>query len=298
MASYAVFPALEGNARERIRAALSAPRRGLFSDLDGTLSAIASSPEAAVVLPEVRGLLGEARGVFDLVAVVSGRPALEAARLAQVPGVVYSGNHGLERVQLAENSRGPRASAPREVHPEAARYERAIDETLVNIKTALGRRFSGIWIEPKGVTGSIHLRAVAEPEAAEAAVYALAQQLGAPHGLRVTRGRRVIELRPPVEADKGTAVASLIREHDLGGAIYIGDDQTDLDAFRMLRALEHSAGGMSNVAVAVLSPEAPEELAESADVRLAAEEQVPAFLSWLLAEARGVAAGERNAPVH
>lgn len=296
MANDSVFPALEGNARERIRAALSAPRRGLFSDLDGTLSAIASSPEAAVVLPEVRGLLDEARGVFDLVAVVSGRPALEAARLARVPGVVYSGNHGLERVRLAENSRG-RGSIPREVHPEAARYERAIDETLVNIKTALGRRYSGLWIEPKGVTGSIHLRAVAEPEAAETAVYALAQQLAAPHGLRVTRGRRVIELRPPVDADKGTAVAALIREHELGGAIYIGDDQTDHDAFRALRALEHSAHGMSAVAVAVLSPEAPAALGESADVRLAGEEQVPAFLSWLLAEARRGAGGGAHAPV-
>lgn len=297
MANEAVFPALEGDAREKIRAALAARRRGLFSDLDGTLSAIASSPEAAIVLPEVRDLLGEARGVFDLVAVVSGRPALEAARLAQVPGVVYSGNHGLERMQLAENSRGPRASAPREVHPDAARYARAIDETLVNIKTALGRRFSGIWIEPKGVTGSIHLRAVAEPEAAEEAVYALAQQLAAPHGLRVTRGRRVVELRPPVEADKGTAVASLIRERDLGGAIYIGDDQTDLDAFRALRALERPEGGVSDVTVAVLSPEAPVELAESADVRLAGEGQVPAFLSWLLAEARRGTGGEAHAPV-
>ena len=296
MANETVFPALEGDARERIRAALAAPRRGLFSDLDGTLSAITTSPAAAVMLPEVRGLLDQARGVFDLVAVVSGRPALEAARLAQVPGVVYSGNHGLERVQLAENSRG-RGSIPREVNPEAARYARAIDETLVNIKTALGRRFSGIWIEPKGVTGTIHLRAVAEPEAAEAAVYDLAQQLGAPRGLRVTRGRKVVELRPPVEADKGTAVASLIRERDLGGAIYIGDDQTDLDAFRALRNLEHTADGVRDVTVAVLSPEAPEELAESADVRVAGEEQVPAFLSWLLAEARRDTGGEAHSPV-
>ncbi len=297
MANEAVFPALEGNAREKIRAALAAPRRGLFSDLDGTLSAIASSPDAAVVLPEVRELLGEARGVFDLVAVVSGRPALEAARMAPVPGVVYSGNHGLERVQLTENGRGPRASTPREVHPDAARYTRAIDEALVNIKTALGRRFSGIWIEPKGVTGTIHLRAVADPEAAEEAVYALAKQLAAPRGLRVTRGRRVVELRPPVAADKGTAVTSLVRERGLGGAIYIGDDQTDLDAFRALRELERSTGGMSDVTVAVLSPEAPEELAESADVRLAGEDQVPAFLSWLLAEARSGAGGAAHAPV-
>lgn len=285
MEKYPVFPVVQEGVREKIQAALAAARRGLFSDLDGTLSAIVSSPTAAVVLPEVRALLDEARGVFDLVAVVSGRPALEAARLVQVPGIVYAGNHGLERVQLTPENRQGRGSVPRQVHPEAARYERAIDETLVNIKTALGRRFPGVWIEPKGVTGSIHLRAVAEPEAAEAAVYELAQQLGGPRGLRVTRGRRVVELRPPVEANKGTAVADLIGEYELGGAIYLGDDQTDLDAFHALRELAGTSG-VHGVTVAVLSAEAPAELAEAADIRLVDEEQVPEFLRWLLDEAR------------
>lgn len=296
MEKHAVFPDVPKDAWETVRAALAAPRRALFSDLDGTLSAIVASPEAAIVLPEVRDLLGEARDVFDLVAVVSGRPALEAARLVQVPGIVYSGNHGLERVRLEPENIHARGSAPREVHPDAARYAHAIDETLVNIKMALARRFPGIWIEPKGITGSIHLRAVAEPAAAEEAVFALAQQLGGPRGLRVTRGRRVVELRPPVEANKGTAVADLIHEHDVSGAIYIGDDQTDLDAFHALRELS-AAAGVRSVTVGVLSAEAPEELAASADIRLAREEQVPEFLRRLLAEAREVAGDKTSTTV-
>lgn len=291
MENFPVFPDLREDAREKVRAALEAPHRGLFSDLDGTLSAIVSSPAAAVVRSEVRDLLAEARTSFDLVAVVSGRPALEAARLIQVPGIVYAGNHGLERVQLTpENSHG-RGSVPRQIHPEAARYERVIDETLVNIKMTLGRRFPGVWIEPKGVTGSIHLRAVAEPEAAEEAVYELAQRLGGPRGLRVTRGRRVIELRPPVEANKGTAVTDLIRERELSGALYIGDDQTDLDAFHALRELGRTSG-VHGVAVAVLSAEVPDELADAADIRLSGEEQVPQFLRWLLDGARGDGRGD------
>lgn len=292
MEKYSVFPDVPHDAWEKVRAVLAARQRGLFSDLDGTLSAITATPAASVVLPEVRELLDEAREAFELVAVVSGRPAIEAARLVQVPGVVYSGNHGLERVRLEpENSRG-RGSVPREVHPDAARYAHAIDETLVTIKTTLARRFPGIWIEPKGVTGTVHLRAVAEPEAAEEAVFALARQLGGPRGLRITRGRRVVELRPPVEANKGTAVAGLIREHDLSGAIYIGDDYSDLDAFRALRELS-AAAGIRTATVAVLSAEAPAELAEAADIRLAGEAEVPEFLRWLLAESAKPLAAKR-----
>jgi trehalose 6-phosphate phosphatase len=285
MMSNTVFPNLDEHAREKMDAVLAAPRRGLFSDLDGTLSAIAPSPAAVVVLPEVRGLLEKARDVFDLVAVVSGRPAAEVARLVQVPSVVYVGNHGLERVRLdAEHGHG-RGSLARKVHPEAASYEHVIDDTLVTVKTALGRRFPGLWIEPKGVTGSIHLRAVAEPEAAEEAVYDLAQKLGASRGLRVTRGRRVVELRPPVDADKGSAVVALVREESLGGAVYIGDDHTDIDAFRALHDLEQSTPEVHGINVAVLSPEAPAELAASADLQLADEKQVPEFLTWVLGEA-------------
>jgi trehalose 6-phosphate phosphatase len=274
---------MSAEAQAKAQAALEARPRGLFSDLDGTLSAIASSPEAAVLLPEVRELLEQARGAFDVVAIVSGRTAQEAQAMIAVRGLTYIGNHGLESMEADLHTRG-RTGAGRHVHPAAQPYARAIDDALVTIKGALGRRYPGIWIEPKGVTGSIHVRSTASPEEAANAVYDLARQLAAGTGLRVTRGKQVIELRPPVDVDKGVAIEELIREKGLRGAIYIGDDQTDLDAFRTLRRLGRE-GDFAGLAVAVASSEAPAELTADADLTLPSVEDVPAFLQWLVTPA-------------
>lgn len=270
-------------AQAKARAALEAQPRGLFSDLDGTLSAIASSPEAAVLLPEVRELLEQARDAFAVVAIVSGRAAQEAQAMTGVRGLTYIGNHGLESMEADLATRG-RVGAGRRVHPAALPYARAIDDALVTIKGTLGRRFPGIWIEPKGVTGSIHVRSTASPEEAANAIYDLARQLTAGSGLRVTRGKQVIELRPPVDVDKGVAVEELIRAKGLRGAIYLGDDQTDLDAFRTLHRLGRE-GDFAGLAVAIASPEAPADLATEADLTLPSVEDVPAFLQWLVTPA-------------
>ena len=79
-------------------------------------------------------------------------------------------------------------------------------------------------------------------------------------GLRAHWGRKVLELRPPVEADKGTAVRTLLAERSLKRALYAGDDTTDLDAFRGLDGLELA------VRIAVASDEGPEELRAAADL--------------------------------
>jgi trehalose 6-phosphate phosphatase len=83
----------------------------------------------------------------------------------------------------------------------------------------------------------------------------------------------VLEIRPPVHADKGTAVRQLLDGADLRRALYAGDDTTDIDGFRALDGLE------LGVRVAVSSDEAPSELVESADVVV----ESPAELLTLLA---------------
>jgi trehalose 6-phosphate phosphatase len=79
-------------------------------------------------------------------------------------------------------------------------------------------------------------------------------------GLVARFGRKVLELRPPVAAHKGTAVAHLLGEGQLERALYAGDDTTDLDAFNALAGLE------VGVRVAVASLEGPAELREAADI--------------------------------
>ena len=82
--------------RDRLRAVLALRPLGLFSDIDGTLSAIAPTPDAAALLPGVADLLTQALSTFDLVAAVSGRTAVDARALVGLPGILYIGNHGLE----------------------------------------------------------------------------------------------------------------------------------------------------------------------------------------------------------
>lgn len=260
--------------RDRLSAVLALRPRGLFSDVDGTLSAIAPTPDAARLLPGVADLLEKARASFDLVAAVSGRAAADARRLVGVPGLLYIGNHGLEYLNEDDQTV--------HVRPEAEPWVRAINQVLARVQSPLLERYPELLVERKGVTASIHLRALKEPRQAEEDVYRATVEAASPEGLRVTRGKLVVELRPPLDVDKGVSIESFIRTRGLRGALYLGDDQTDIDAFRTLRRLT-SEGVCQGIAVAVLHHEAPASLATEADMTLASAETVPGFLRWLLA---------------
>jgi len=114
-------------------------------------------------------------------------------------------------------------------------------------------------VEDKRLTVSFHWRTAGDQEAAQAYLETVAER-AREVGLDARFGRKVLELRPPVRADKGTAVAALLAESGLRRALYGGDDTTDADAFRAVHETE------LGVAVAVRSPEAPYGLEEQADV--------------------------------
>lgn len=259
--------------RDRLRAVLALPPLGLFSDIDGTLSAIAPTPDAATLLPGVADLLKQALATFDLVAAVSGRTAIDARALVGLPGLLYIGNHGLEYLSQDDMTV--------HVRPEAGPWIRAVNHVLASIQAPLMGRFPGLVIERKGVTATIHLRGVEHPREAEDAVYEAVTNSASADGLHVTRGKMVVELRPPLEIDKGVSIEGFIRARKLHGAFYLGDDQTDIDAFRTLRRLT-AEGICRGVAVAVLHSEAPAHLADEADMALPNAEAVPGFLRWLL----------------
>jgi trehalose 6-phosphate phosphatase len=272
---------LDTAAQDRLRAVLAVRPRGLFSDVDGTLSTIAPTPESAVLLPGVAGALDHLRQVFDIVAVVSGRPAADTRRLVGLPTITYLGNHGLER--LDPQPSGAHDADQLHILPDAERYLADINAALDDAESMFAPRYPGLRVERKGVTGSIHVRGTADPDAAEEAVACAVTAIAVPRGLRVTRGKRVVELRPPVDVDKGSAVTELIHARGLRAAIYLGDDRTDLDAFRALHRLT-AQGNFVGVAVAVLHSEAPPELAAEADITLPSVEHVPALLAWLAAQ--------------
>lgn len=274
----AYVPKMSAETRRWVEAALSRRPRGFLTDIDGTLSAVAPAPAEARLYRGVRPLLRRCLAEFDLVAAISGRPALDARRMVGIPQMVYVGNHGMEELS-------PRDRAP-VIAPDVRVYQSAIADALHDARERLGARYDNLIFENKGVTASIHYRQTSDPDAARAAIYSAVEPLARQHGLRVTEGRMVIELRPPLDRDKGTSIRALVQRHSLACALYLGDDRTDIDAFRALRELR-AEGSCVGIAVAVGHAEAPAALGEFADITLSSIAEAPRFIRWALRIVQG-----------
>jgi trehalose 6-phosphate phosphatase len=255
---------------EAARRVLAEPRAALLTDLDGTLSAIAPRPELAVVQPGVRRALRALRASLALVAVLSGRRAAEARRLVGVAGVVYVGNHGLEAV----------VGRRRWVHPEAAAFAPQLARVVAAVEARLARH--DLYYEVKGLTASIHYRGAAAPARARAAILRALAELPEARDVRVTEGRCVVELRPPVAASKGSAVGCLLRRYAVRAVLLLGDDRTDLDAVRALQQAR-ARGEVRGLTIAVASSETPPELLAEADATVDGVAAVEALLGGLAA---------------
>jgi trehalose-phosphatase len=197
----------------------------LCLDYDGTLVPIAPRPEQAIFDEAGRRLLRVLSRRIPI-AIVSGRARSALRKLVGVPSLYYVGNHGLE------------ISGPGVRHrtPLPADWPRRLDRLLTLIECDAP---SGVVIERKGPTASIHYRLVA-PAERRRWLPALRMRLDRPtrdDRLRVVRGKSVFELRPPGRWHKGAAVRWLMDRPALADRIpvYMGDDATDEDAFRAIR---------------------------------------------------------------
>ncbi|HEU5433849.1 MAG TPA: trehalose-phosphatase [Thermomicrobiales bacterium] len=240
----------------RCVAALRAAPAGLITDIDGTISPIAPTPAAAVVADDARAALAPLAARLAVVAVVSGRAADACVAMVGLPDLLYVGNHGMERSQAGETT----------AHPGAAAAERAVAAALAEIAAALaGTSLAATTlIENKRLTGTIHYRLAADPAATRAALTPLVAAAAARHGLVMTEGRAILELRPDIVVNKGTAIVDLVRERGLRGAVFLGDDLTDVDGFRALRALRER-GALAAFCVGVVGPETAAAVREAVD---------------------------------
>jgi trehalose 6-phosphate phosphatase len=226
----------------------SAPgQAAILLDVDGVLAPIVPRPEDARVPEEARAELRRLAARYALVACISGRSSDDARRIVGVSELTYVGEHGLE------------------LEPEAERWAGTIAAFADEAE----------WpAERKRLTVSFHWRMAPDERAAVNTLERLAARAEA-EGLVTRWGRKVLELRPPVEAHKGTAVVRLLEEDGLRRALYAGDDTTDLDAFAALDGLELP------VRVAVASAEGPPELREAADVTVDSPAELVALLREL-----------------
>jgi trehalose 6-phosphate phosphatase len=221
-------------------------RTALIFDVDGVLAPIVARPELAAVPEPTRAELRRLAGGYLLVACVSGRAGANARAVVGIDELTYVGNHGLE------------------LDPAAAELA---------VRIAAFRDEVARPVEDKVLSLSYHYRGAPDERAAIVELEGVAERAETA-GLVPRWGRKVLEIRPPVATDKGTAVRSLVERAQATRGLYAGDDATDLDAFGGLTAagLEHA------VRIAVASDEGPPELRAAADLVVAA----PAELAELL----------------
>jgi alpha,alpha-trehalase len=244
-------------------------RPAVFLDYDGTLTPIVARPEQAVIPADVAAALADLATVAT-VAIVSGRDLLDVAAMVGVEGLWYAGSHGFDVRSPDGSSRQFEAGSAAGPALDAA--ERDLAGVL---------RVDGAWTERKRFAIAVHHRATPDhlvPGLAEA----VAEVAAAHPELRVTGGKKIIELRPDVAWDKGRALTWLLGaagvDPDREVAVFVGDDETDEDALAVVR--DHGIG------VVVAAGDDTDSRPTAAHLRLSGPGDAAALLGRLAALAR------------
>jgi trehalose 6-phosphate phosphatase len=242
----------------------------ILTDFDGTLAPIVERPELASLPENSRLLLKRLSGIRNVtVGVISGRALPDLKNVVNIEGLIYAGNHGFE-------IEGPELNFVNPIADEIRPIFRVVCRIL---GMALGSS-KGVFVEDKGITLSVHYRQAEQTTAEEIRqiVESSLRGLCLSGLLRITSGKKVLELRPAVPWDKGKAIRLLMKRYGKGGRrsglmpIYLGDDLTDEDAFKVIA--NYGRG------VSIHVGEKP--LESAADYYLKSTSEVPLFLSELV----------------
>jgi trehalose 6-phosphate phosphatase len=204
----------------------------LLSDYDGTLTTIVEKPELAVLSAETRNLLRRlSKNRHYTVGIISGRALTDLRDRVNVDGIIYAGNHGLEIEGLGSDFLEPLAE---EMRPMLHILNRVLSVAMRGIK--------GVFVEDKGLTLSVHYRLAegSEIDKVENTFTRITDSLNVTGQIKITRGKKVYEIRPPVDWNKGKAISLLmLRLKQMKGKagalpVYLGDDLTDEDGFKVI----------------------------------------------------------------
>ncbi|MBB4313319.1 trehalose-phosphatase [Roseospira marina] len=214
---------------DALDAALNGREPAIFLDYDGTLTPIVSRPEDAI-------LSDEGRAVVDTlarkrpVAVVSGRDRPDVEKLVGIDSLTFAGSHGFD-------IRTPAAGVL--TLEGIGDYTALMDEVESRLKAGLSE-IPGALVERKKFSVAAHYRLVPDLD------YPLFRSvldrvLGAVHGLKEKPGKKVFEIQPAIDWDKGKAVQHLLGTLSLDdpehAPMFFGDDVTDEDAFKALQGM-------------------------------------------------------------
>jgi trehalose 6-phosphate phosphatase len=243
-------------------------RAAVLLDVDGTLAPIVRHASDAHVPEATRGLLIEIARRYGIVACVSGRRAATARGIVAIGSIAYIGNHGCELL-------APGATEA-EVDETLAPWGERIAAFVAGLDQ-VGLQRLRVRTEDKGPIAAFHWRGAPDEHAAQAELRLL-ERAATDAGFQTHWGRKVLEVRPPVTIDKGRGIRALLGGAEISAGIYVGDDRTDLDAFRALR----DELGEHAVCVGVLSDETPEALEREADLMVDGPRGVRMLLERLL----------------
>ena len=199
-------------------------------DYDGTLTPIVSHPDHARLPRDTKSLL---KNLCDLpntfVCIISGRSYEDVRRRVGIRRIIYAGNHGMEI-----KGRGLSFSIR-----NSQKYIEEVSKICRNLKQRL-KGIRGVWVENKGLSASVHYR-LADSEDVQKVKQIVFPIIKTCKELKLRRGKKVWEIRPNIDWNKGKAIAYILerclrknwkREN---AVVYIGDDQTDEDAFSLLK---------------------------------------------------------------
>jgi trehalose 6-phosphate phosphatase len=212
-------------------------------DFDGVLAPIVDDPDAAAMPQSLRERVARLRDCESVrVAVVSGRELADLRDRVALDGVAYAGNHGLEL----------RYDGTEVVTPAGSRSRDAVSRVCDRLGDRLAH-VPGVEIEDKDLTATVHVRTVPDGRVPEVErvvreTVEAAMAAGGP-GMEIRDGKAIREVRPAVDWDKGRAVERLAAGAPDGWLpLYVGDDVTDEDAFRVL---DDASGSLDGIGVLV-----------------------------------------------
>lgn len=259
----------------------------IVSDFDGTLAEGSRDPAATTIVPLARRALRRLARIERsrpdrlAVAILTGRSVADAARRIRVGGIRYLGDHGLQVGTY------PRGRTPEGVEATiVAGHEASLEPAAIladRVPQLLGSP-GWLFVERKGPSVAFHVRQAEDRVAARAAVEAAIEMIDRelpPHDLAHYRGRLVVDLRPRSAGGKREALDGLLDELRPAGAVAFGDDLSDVDAFKVLRAAR-DAGEIDALAVGVTGPHGtPDEVRETADLVLDTPFDAARMLAWV-----------------